>query len=205
MLFRLLLSASIAVSGMGLTMRNSNITDAVDLQLGLKSPAVLLMSGRCELPERLSINDFPFRFVDGHHPEDYQYFDQPIKPEFIVKRSNFQRLILRVSWKVEKKTTAYIPMSFILETRLPAGFYFSDLAYELLSENNRIKYSEEHQCETCLVNLEAKESGILLAAHLSPERLESVNFIGANGLMKFGLILGEPQGGFSFRTNITWF
>ncbi len=99
-------------------------------------------------------------------------------------------------------------MSFILETRLTSGFYFSDVAYRVLSDKKRLKYSEElsYKVVTLVsVHYWSENSTMLMAAHRSPGGFENVNFIGANALMRFGLKLGDPEGGFSFQKNISWF
>jgi hypothetical protein len=95
-------------------------------------------------------------------------------------------------------------MSFIVETHLSSGFYFSDVAYSILSENKRIEYSEEHLYSVVSV-YGSENSTMLMAALRSPEGLENAIFIGANALMRFGLKLGDPEGGFSFQKNISWF
>ena len=206
--FRILL-LSLAASAFHFNIRNctdSIFADAEDLRLRqATSSGLLLMSGRIELPERLNAYDFPIHFVDGRHPQDYQLLDTPITPECLVETVLKTRFILRVSWRVGNKITAYVPMSFILETRLPSDFYFSDSAYKVLAENGRIKYNAGDLYETCSVNEGQENSVVLMAALPSPEGLENVNFMGAHALMKFGLNLGEPQGGFSFRNNISWF
>jgi hypothetical protein len=160
------------------------------------------MSGRKTLPETLDDSDFPRHFVNGRHPQDYQPVDAPINPECIVVNSFvYNRLILRVSWKVE---ATFVPMSFILETRLSSGFYFSDVAYSILSDNKRLEDSEERFYKVASVHYGSKNSTMLMAALRSPEGFENANFIGANALMRFGLKLGDPEGGFSFQKNISW-
>ncbi len=160
------------------------------------------MSGRDNLHEKLNNYDFPMNFVNCRHPQDYQPFGAPMDPECIVAKGVYYRLILRVSWKVEE---TFVPMSFIVETRLSSGFYFSDVAYSILSDSKRLKYSEEHCYKVVSVHYGSENSTMLMAALRSPEGLENVNFIGANALMRFGLKLGDPEGGFSFQKNISWF
>ena len=62
------------------------------------------------------------------------------------------RLILRVSWKVENQSIWLVLMSFFLEPRLPSTFYLSGTAYRILSKNGRIRYVDEELGETCSVN-----------------------------------------------------
>ena len=167
-----------------------------------ESSGLLLMSGRDNLYEKLYNYDFPTNFVNWRHPQDYQPFGSPMNPECIVSTGVYKRLILRVSWKVE---ATFVPMSFILETRLSSGFYFSDVAYSILSDNKRLEYSEERLYKVVNVHYGSENSTMLMAALRSPEGLENANFIGANALMRFGLKLGDPEGGFSFQKNISWF
>ena len=187
---------SLAVFGVCFSTK-SNFENSEDLKLRQASSGLLLISGRVMMPERIKEDNFPY--VDGGHPQDYQLLDAPIDPEFIVE----DLMVLRVSWKVENNATSFIPMSFILEPRLPAGFYFSDIAYRILSKNRRIFQIEDNFYETCSVN--RGTDSVLMAALQSPIGFENANFIGKNAMLKFGLIMGEPPGGFRFRSNISWF
>ena len=174
-----------------------------DLQLRQANSGLLLMSGRFQLPEMLGEFDFPMQFIDGHHPQDYELLINPIEPEYIVHRMQINRLILRVSWKVENQSIWLVLMSFFLEPRLPSTFYLSGTAYRILSKNGRIRYVDEDLSETCSVN--RAPDNMKMGVFLSPEGFEHVNFMGMNALTRFGLIFGDPKDGFSFRHNISWF
>ena len=91
--------------------------------------------------------DFPEDYVNKQHKNDYKIYDNPIKEYLYVKKSHHNRLLLRISYKIENNN--YVPISFICDTGAPSGIYLSKYAKNIIK--SRI-HEDELQNEYIILN-----------------------------------------------------
>lgn len=140
--------------------------------------------------------DFPKSFVDMAHTEDYQEAPEPVQPDFFFHRPRnpgHHRLLLRASFRLSSKV--YSPMTFICDTGLPGGFYFSPHAMSTLAEGRRILQSDIH-CP--FIETGAGKIPVGEAQQLH----QPANLLGLHVLQKYGLTLAEKP---SFATPFKYF
>jgi len=77
----------------------------------------------------LMFKDYPDNYVDKCHPEDYITSDSAIKELFFHVKKGHNRLLLRISIKIDKKT--YVPITFICDTGACTSVYFSKKSMDM--------------------------------------------------------------------------
>ena len=139
--------------------------------------------------------DFPESFVDMAHPEDYKEAPEPVQPEVFYHRTRdpHHRLLLRASFRLSSKV--YSPMTFICDTGLSAGFYFSPHAMSILTKARRI-LQNDIQCP--FIETGAGKIPVSEAQQLH----QPANLLGLHALQKYGLTLADKP---SFATPFKYF
>jgi hypothetical protein len=92
---------------------------------------------------KLCIFDFPFDFVDGHHPDDYKLVSTPIKECIWNGIDDYYRLLLRISIKLGENE--YKSLTFICNTGAPDFIYLNEISYStfkdrLIKDENGFTY-----------------------------------------------------------------
>jgi hypothetical protein len=133
-------------------------------------------------------DDFPDYFIEKAHPTDYISVSQPISIEYIYHKKQFHnRLIVRISWQISPHS--YVPMSFVIDTGAPNGFYLSPKAFKCLQQ--RIHTDEMDNQYVIIQN--TKEHTKKLMVCPTPSNHCPANIIGLKTLMFLGLELNEDE------------
>lgn len=127
--------------------------------------------------------DFPRNFVNQKHPDDYNEFTNPITEIILHRKTNHNRLILRISFLTDEGY--YIPISFICDTGAPGCFYFSE-ASKLSKIGQLIKKDE---CENDYIKIGNKRFPV----SETPSHHPYINIIGLRLLLHLGLCLSEQE------------
>ena len=129
--------------------------------------------------------DFPKSFVDMAHPEDYKEAPEPVQPEMFYNGPRDPahcRLLLRASFRLS--STVYSPMTFICDTGLSGGFYFSPRAMSSLIKARRVLQNDIH-CPFV-------ETGVgKIPVHEAQHLHQPANLLGLHVLQKYGMSLAE--------------
>jgi hypothetical protein len=147
-----------------------------------------MIEGHVIEEELLLMNeDFPEYFINRAHPSDYLLTNNPVITEFIFHRKQYHnRLIIRISWKVGD---LYVPISFVLDTGAPNGFYLSEQARKCLLP--RIEMDDLDNEYIVIKNTENKSKKIIVSP--VPSNHAPANIMGLKALMFFGLVLREDS------------
>lgn len=129
--------------------------------------------------------DFPDSYVDMAHPQDLIEAPEPVQPELWYHRSAgpaHYRLLLRASFRLS--SDVYSPMTFLCDTRLSGGFYFSPDAMSALTNARRILLSDLQSpyIQTAAGKIPVSETQLYF---------QPANLLGLHALQKFGLIVAE--------------
>ncbi|KAL3134786.1 hypothetical protein ABBQ32_007771 [Trebouxia sp. C0010 RCD-2024] len=127
--------------------------------------------------------DFPDLYVRMAHPADYKETSEPIEPHFLYHdRPAHFRLLLRASFRLA--SNLYIPMTFLCDTGVPGGFYFSHDAMTVFTNAKRVMQSDLYHpyIQTCAGSIPVSEAQQL---H------QPANLLGLHALRKYGLMLAE--------------
>lgn len=129
--------------------------------------------------------DFPDSYVDMAHPQDLIEAPEPVQRELWYHRSadpaHF-RLLLRASFRLS--SNVYSPMTFLCDTRLSGGFYFSPDAMSALTNARRILMSDIH-CP--YIQTDAGK----ISVSETQQCFQPANLLGLRALQKYGLIVAE--------------
>ena len=131
----------------------------------------------------LQDSDFPENFIDKKHPDDLNPILSPIIELLYHRRSNHNRLILRICVKISEST--YIPVSFICDTGAPSFIYISEKTRMCIE--SRIKIDE---LENDFITL---NSGKMLIESSN----SNINVLGLRSLSIFGLYLKYEEFNFT--------
>lgn len=126
-------------------------------------------------------DDFPDYFIDKAHPSDYISFQHPTPIEFIYHKKQYHnRIIARVSWLVG---CSFVPMSFVIDTGAPNGFYLSHKAFQHLQP--RIQIDDMDNQYVCIKNSKNQTKNIMVCP--TPYNHSPANIIGLKILMFLGM------------------
>lgn len=129
--------------------------------------------------------DFSQSFVDMAHPEDYKEAPEPVKPEMFYHKPRdpaHSRLLLRASFRLSSKV--YSSMTFVGDTGLSGGFYFSPIGMSSLIKARRVLQNDIH----CLFI----ETGAgKIPVHEAQQLHQPANLLGLHVLERYGLTLAE--------------
>ena len=117
------------------------------------------------------------------HPDDYTISYTPIKEFIYHNKLKHNRLLLRISFKIEEDE--YVPITLVCDTGLPGSLYLCDKTRELL--NDRIKIDKDFDIEYITVNDYKCNDGKKLVLNENPDSEQNVNFLGLNALNYYGL------------------
>lgn len=129
----------------------------------------------------LGDDDYPDNYVNKAHPNDYQTTTMPITAEYIFhKKSHFNRLIFRISWKIAENK--YVPISFICNTGCPMFLYLSSdarkaIKMRILEDDVQNEYVEINGKKTPIAN--------------SPSEHGETNIMGLMMCARLGLTINE--------------
>lgn len=133
-------------------------------------------------------DDFPDYFIEKAHPTDYISLDHPIPIEYIYHKKQYHnRLIVRISWQISG--CLYIPMSFVIDTGAPNGFYLSAKAFQCLGK--RIHTDDMDNQYIILHNTKKQTKKLMVSP--TPYNHSPANIIGLKTLMFLGLELHEDE------------
>lgn len=135
----------------------------------------------------LQKSDFPEYFVNKQHPDDFKIIRQPITEFIFHRKTDHNRLILRICFKVSN--ISYIPFTFILDTGAPSQLYINDITRRLIKD--RIEIDSETDIEFI------KIAGKRMLVKQSPDNHPDTNILGLMALFHFGFQFTE-DGEFNF-------
>ena len=124
----------------------------------------------------LQNSDFPDYFVNKQHPDDFKIIRQHIKEFIFHRKTNHNRLILRICFKM--KNNLYIPFTFVLDTRAPSQLYINDITRRLIKD--RIEIDNETDIEFIRIY------GKRMTVKTSPDNHPDTNILGLMALFQFG-------------------
>jgi len=132
--------------------------------------------------------DFPLYFKNKVHPDDYKVFNQPITKLIYHLRTNHNRLILRLSFKISENE--FVPVTFICDTGAPSFIYINERTRSLI-EHSIMRDDMENE----FIVIGEDKKRIPLGS--SPSNHPDVNIIGIRLLSYLGLFLEDDRFGFS--------
>ncbi len=129
------------------------------------------------------------------HPDDYKVTDA-FDPQFICH--SHHKLIARVAWKIPNG--AFLPMSFVCDTKAPSHLYLSKDALDALEKHQLIltddrenQYVKIHFNKTKTFNANVEET---------PYIHKNSNIMGLKALKRLHLNLKDDS--FSFNSNFVY-
>lgn len=129
--------------------------------------------------------DFPDNYINMEHPEDFIPIDHPVTELIFHKRKFHNRLILRISFKIDENT--FVPISFVCDTGAPSFLYLAEKTKHVLM----CRISED-DLQNSIINIHGKQ----MLVSDPPQNHKNVNIMGLRALEYFELYL--KQGLFEF-------
>lgn len=141
----------------------------------------------------LDLSNFPADFVDGRHPDDGKFLDNPIAPEYVIFQGNGKlRLFLRISFRLlVENQVRYFPLSFIVDTGAMGSFYFAPYARKILADNNRIVTNGDQVSWIPLQYGPNNQKKFRATVYTTSDDLLPANLIGLALLKKLGFHLSN--------------
>lgn len=133
-------------------------------------------------------DDFPDYFIEKAHPNDYISLSHPLPVQYIYHKKQYHnRLIVRITWQISQ--TSYIPISFVIDTGVPNGFYLSTKAFQCLEQ--RIRTDDMDNQYVIIGNTKNQSKKLMVSP--TPYNHSPANIIGLKTLMFLGLELHEED------------
>jgi len=131
-------------------------------------------------------DDFPDHFIEKAHPQDYIPISHPSPIEYIYHKKQYHnRIIVRISWKIS--IGSYVPISFVVDTGAPNGFYLSPRAFECLQP--RICTDDMDNQYVSIHNNRGQHKNIMVCS--TPYNHSPANIIGLKVLIFLGLEINQ--------------
>ena len=121
--------------------------------------------------------------LPAEYENDYQLLDKPLPVQCVLHQNG---LVFRISWQCRDK---FLPMSFLVNTSVPAPFYFTDRSYGVLKQHGLL-HSDDDGNDFVLLN---QTKGMAYRPSPYP-----VDMVGLRFLTKAGMTLHSE--GFYLKT-----